>query len=85
MAAAPHLDLIHVGGRVESADRSGVGRLTATVLRQLALDMAFISTSSWDLLHGVTTPSDLKVEVKQTAMECTGTSGTALHLVKPQQ
>ncbi|PSM42559.1 DeoR/GlpR transcriptional regulator [Streptomyces dioscori] len=74
MAAAPHLDLIHVGGKVESANRSSVGRLAATVLRQLALDLAFISTSSWDLLRGVTTPSDLKVEVKQTAMECTGTS-----------
>ncbi|WP_413760509.1 DeoR/GlpR family DNA-binding transcription regulator [Streptomyces sp. MMBL 11-3] len=74
LMGAPHLDVIHVGGKVEPANRSSVGRLAATVLRQLALDVAFISTSSWDLLRGVTTPSELKVEVKQAAMECTGTS-----------
>lgn len=33
-----------------------------------------LSTSSWDLLRGVTTPSEPKVEVKQAAMECTGSS-----------
>ncbi|MFD7428677.1 DeoR/GlpR family DNA-binding transcription regulator [Streptomyces sp. NPDC059818] len=74
LMAAPHLDIIHVGGQVEPSNRSSVGRLAATVLRQLALDMAFISTSSWDLLRGVTTPSEPKVEVKQAAMECTGSS-----------
>lgn len=74
LTAAPHLDVIHTGGRVEPANQSSVGRLAANTLRQLALDVAFVSTSSWDLLRGVTTPSEPKVEVKQTAMECTGRS-----------
>ncbi|MGP2439850.1 DeoR/GlpR family DNA-binding transcription regulator [Streptomyces sp. JW3] len=66
----PHLDLVHVGGRVDVSNRSSVGRLAADTLRQLALDVAFISTSSWDLLRGITTPSEAKVEVKQAAMAC---------------
>ncbi|MET8555527.1 DeoR/GlpR family DNA-binding transcription regulator [Streptomyces sp. NPDC004959] len=74
LMASPHLDVIHVGGRVEPANRSSVGRLAARTLRQLALDLAFISTSSWDRLRGVTTPSELKVEVKEAAMECAGSS-----------
>lgn len=70
LMAAPHLDILHIGGQVDVANRSSVGRLAAATLRQLALDLAFISTSSWDLLRGVTTPSEPKVEVKQAAMEC---------------
>lgn len=69
MTEAPHLEIIHVGGQVEAANRSTVGRLAAATLRHLALDMAFISTSSWDLLRGVTTPSDAKVEVKRAALD----------------
>lgn len=74
LMAAPHLDIVHIGGQVDVSNRSTVGRLAAATLRQLALDIAFISTSSWDLLRGVTTPSEPKVEVKQAAMECAGTS-----------
>ncbi|WP_367126321.1 DeoR/GlpR family DNA-binding transcription regulator [Streptomyces phytohabitans] len=69
MAEGPHLEIIHTGGRAEVANRSTVGRLAAATLRELALDLAFLSTSSWDLLRGVTTPSDAKVEVKRAALE----------------
>ncbi|MFE3598821.1 DeoR/GlpR family DNA-binding transcription regulator [Streptomyces sp. NPDC059096] len=68
LMSAPHLDLVHVGGLVDVSNRSSVGRLAANTLRDLALDIAFVSTSSWDLLRGVTTPSESKVEVKQAAM-----------------
>ncbi|ONK13980.1 DeoR/GlpR family DNA-binding transcription regulator [Streptomyces sp. MP131-18] len=64
----PDIEVIHSGGRIEHANRSAVGRLAALTLGQLALDVAFVSTSSWDLTHGVTTPSAAKVEVKQAAM-----------------
>ncbi|MFD8570603.1 DeoR/GlpR family DNA-binding transcription regulator [Streptomyces sp. NPDC057694] len=74
LIAAPHLDIVHIGGRVDVENRSSVGRLAAATLRQLALDIAFISTSSWDLLRGVTTPSEPKVEVKQAAMESAASS-----------
>jgi len=36
--------------------------------RQLVADIAILSTSSWDLERGVTTPSAPKVEVKRAAM-----------------
>lgn len=65
---AENMELVHVGGRVDVSNRSSVGRLAADTLRQLALDIAFISTSSWDLLRGTTTPSESKVDVKQAAM-----------------
>ncbi|MFJ5173000.1 DeoR/GlpR family DNA-binding transcription regulator [Streptomyces griseoviridis] len=68
LMSAPHFDLVHTGGLVDVSNRSSVGRLAANTLRDLALDIAFISTSSWDLLRGVTTPSEMKVEVKQAAM-----------------
>lgn len=64
----PDVEVIHTGGRTEHANRSTVGRLAALTLGQLAIDLAFISTSSWDLRRGVTTPSAPKVEVKQAAM-----------------
>ncbi|WP_019544707.1 DeoR/GlpR family DNA-binding transcription regulator [Streptomyces sulphureus] len=65
---ASHLTVIHVGGQVEPDNHSSVGRLAAATIRQLAFDVAFVSTSSWDLVRGVTTPSAPKVEVKQAAM-----------------
>lgn len=64
----PEVTVIHVGGQVEPDNRSSVGRLAAATIGQLAFDVAFVSTSSWDLLRGVTTPSAAKVEVKQAAM-----------------
>jgi DeoR/GlpR family transcriptional regulator of sugar metabolism len=42
--------------------------LAAATLRQLVADIAFLSTSSWDLERGVTTPSSPKVDVKRAAM-----------------
>ncbi|OEV07927.1 DeoR/GlpR family DNA-binding transcription regulator [Streptomyces nanshensis] len=68
LCGARHLEVIHIGGRVEPDNRSSVGRLAAATVSHLALDTAFISTSSWDLIRGVTTPSEQKVEVKQAAM-----------------
>lgn len=69
LADMPHVDVIHTGGLLDHPNRSGVGRLAAATLRQIALDLAIISTSSWDLQRGITTPSEPKVEVKQVAMQ----------------
>jgi DeoR/GlpR family transcriptional regulator of sugar metabolism len=69
LAGAKHVDVIHVGGRLDHENRSSVGSLAAATLRQVNVDMAFISTSSWDLHKGTTTPSASKVEVKQAALE----------------
>ncbi|QPZ38234.1 DeoR/GlpR family DNA-binding transcription regulator [Paramicrobacterium chengjingii] len=61
-------ELITVGGRVDRDNQSTVGLLAANMLDDLAVDIALLSTSSWDLRHGVTTPSEAKVEVKRAAL-----------------
>ncbi|MCU1716920.1 DeoR/GlpR family DNA-binding transcription regulator [Pseudomonas sp. 5P_3.1_Bac2] len=66
---APHVTVIHTGGQLDHSNRSSVGNLAVVTLRQIVTDIAFISTSSWDLRRGLTTPSVLKVEVKQAAMQ----------------
>jgi DeoR/GlpR family transcriptional regulator of sugar metabolism len=67
LSGATHVSVIHTGGQLEHL--SSVGPLAASTLRQVVLDVAFISASSWDLRRGVTTPSAAKVEVKLAAME----------------
>lgn len=65
----PSVDLIAVGGRVERSNLSTMGRLARLVLSELSIDVAFVSSSSWDLQHGVTTPVEAKVEAKRAAIE----------------
>jgi DeoR/GlpR family transcriptional regulator of sugar metabolism len=70
----PDVDLICVGGRVETANRSTAGRLATLALRELSLDIAFLSSSSWDVAHGVTTPVEAKVDVKRAALAAATTT-----------
>lgn len=70
----PGVDLICLGGRVETANRSTAGRLAALTLRELSLDIAFLSSSSWDVSHGVTTPVEAKIDVKRAALAAATTS-----------
>ena len=64
----PSVDLISVGGRVDPDNQSTIGRLAALTLAELSLDIAFLSSSSWDARHGVTTPVEAKIEAKRAAM-----------------
>ncbi len=66
---APHVTVIHTGGQLDHSNHSCVGGLAVATLRQVVTDIAFVSTSSWDLRRGITTPSALKLEVKQGIME----------------
>lgn len=66
--------VLHTGGRVEAINRSTVGPFAATMLRAINVDIAFISTSSWDLAHGITSPHEGKIEVKRAAMESASSS-----------
>ncbi|MBD2813482.1 DeoR/GlpR transcriptional regulator [Xenorhabdus sp. Flor] len=65
----PQLSLFHTGGQVDKRNYSCVGNSAAMVLRTLNVDIAFISTSSWDLEHGISTPHEEKVLVKQAVLE----------------
>ena len=54
---------------VDQRNYSCVGNSAAMLLRSLNIDVAFISTSSWDLEHGLSTPHEEKVLVKQALLE----------------
>ncbi|EUL74862.1 hypothetical protein P831_03438 [Klebsiella aerogenes UCI 28] len=58
-------ELIHTGGRLCRENQSTVGHLTAKMLENLFIDVAFISASSWNL-RGLSTPNENKAIVKQT-------------------
>jgi len=64
----PAIDLFHVGGRVDKRNYSCVGLSAANFVKALNIDLAFLSTSSWDLKHGISTPYEGKAEVKQTVI-----------------
>ncbi|OOL21298.1 DeoR family transcriptional regulator, partial [Klebsiella aerogenes] len=50
-------ELIHTGGRLCRENQSTVGHLTAKMLENLFIDVAFISASSWNL-RGLSTPNE---------------------------
>jgi len=68
LAEARHVKVIHTGGVLDHDNITAIGTLAADTLRNLATDIAFISSSAWDLQRGITTPSEAKVEVKKAAM-----------------
>lgn len=70
----PSIELFHIGGRVDRRNRSVVGDIAARSMSEFNLDLAFISTSSWDLNRGSTTPSEAKVMLKRAAMRAAATS-----------
>lgn len=65
----PHIETIHTGGVVDVSSGSSSGRLAARMLESINLDLFFLSTGTWDLPHGVTTPSMDKVELKLAAIK----------------
>ncbi|OIN05548.1 DeoR/GlpR family DNA-binding transcription regulator [Oceanisphaera psychrotolerans] len=65
----PQLTLFHTGGLVDTRNRSCVGQAAASLLQSLNLDLAFISSSSWELERGMSTPAEDKVMVKQALLQ----------------
>lgn len=57
-------NLYHTGGKVDRKNQSCIGDKAAKMLRGLNIDVAFVSTSSWNQ-RGISTPSEDKVLVKQ--------------------
>lgn len=60
-----HINLFHTGGQVDLRNRSCIGSSAANFLLTLNIDVAFISTSSWDITHGISTPEEGKALVKK--------------------
>ncbi|WP_309486182.1 DeoR/GlpR family DNA-binding transcription regulator [Ancylobacter mangrovi] len=69
LAAAAHCQLCHTGGRVDRENQSCIGNRAADMVKQFNFDIAFISTSSWGM-RGISTPSEDKIAVKTSAVEC---------------
>ncbi|MDP0919045.1 hypothetical protein Q6272_28745, partial [Klebsiella pneumoniae] len=51
---AQQVTVIHTGGQLDHDNHSSVGGLAVATLRQVVTDIAFVSTSSWDLHRGIT-------------------------------
>lgn len=64
----PNIETIHTGGLVDVPSGSSCGRLAAETLTSINLDLFFLSTGTWSMSRGVTTPSLDKVEVKLAAL-----------------
>lgn len=60
-------DIIFIGGELHKTNHSTVGQIAADVLATLNIDLAFISTSSWNK-KGLSTPDSRKVVVKKAAI-----------------
>lgn len=58
--------LYHTGGEVLRDNKSCVGETAAHIISRLNLDLAFLSTSSWDD-EWISTPSESKIAVKLAA------------------
>jgi len=64
----PGIQTIHTGGSVDISSASSSGPLAAATVASISLDLFFMSTGTWDLSHGVTTPETEKVLLKRAAM-----------------
>ncbi|WP_456268977.1 DeoR/GlpR family DNA-binding transcription regulator [Kushneria sp. AK178] len=69
LAQHSHIELFHTGGRVNPDNHSTVGPAVVEFLRHINVDIAFLSSSSWHLERGVTTPDDAKIMIKQQLLQ----------------
>ncbi|WP_026537168.1 DeoR/GlpR family DNA-binding transcription regulator [Arthrobacter sp. 9MFCol3.1] len=67
--AHPHIEAIHTGGAVDPSSASSSGRIAAEAIKGINIDLFFLSTGTWNMSRGVTTPSMDKVEMKLAALE----------------
>lgn len=68
LSSSGKCELIHIGGSVCKENFSTTGALAAEFLKNISIDIAFISTSSWNL-KGLTTPNENKIPVKKAILE----------------
>lgn len=63
------INLFHTGGKVDKRNFSSAGISAANFVRALNIDIAFISSSSWDIERGISTPYEDKAILKQSVIE----------------
>lgn len=62
--------LYHTGGEVLRDNKSCIGETSARVISGLNLDLAFLSSSSWNA-EWISTPNEAKIAVKQAILKAT--------------
>ncbi|OCG06905.1 alkaline phosphatase [Gilliamella sp. wkB178] len=65
----PHITLYHTGGLVNSRNYSCMGNSAANFFNLINIDIAFLSSSSWDLKRGMSTPDEGKSSVKKAVIK----------------
>lgn len=63
----------HTGGKIDRENKSCVGAKAAQTIKEFNIDLAFISTSSWNQ-RGISTPMEDKVVVKRAICNVSKTS-----------
>lgn len=64
LIAHANCTVYHTGGKIDRENKSSVGNQAARTIREFNIDLAFISTSSWNQ-RGISTPAEEKVVVKR--------------------
>lgn len=67
------LQLIHIGGELNRENLSSVGTIAAETIEKINIDVAFISSSSWDI-RGLSTPDASKIPVKKAILKVSHTN-----------
>ncbi|TIC80273.1 DeoR/GlpR family DNA-binding transcription regulator [Nocardioides sp. GY 10127] len=65
----PHVETVHIGGRVDTDSGSSCGVLATRMLEAFHLDVFFLSTGAWSVARGVTAPTADKLDLKRAVME----------------
>lgn len=68
LIAIPAVRVLHVGGELDPVSGSSGGRFAVRTVRDIAIDVCFLSTGSWSIERGVTADELEKVDLKESAM-----------------
>ena len=66
-------EIYHTGGKIDRENQSSIGSKVAEFLKGMNIDIAFISSSSWNL-KGLSTPCENKILVKQAITQAAHTN-----------
>lgn len=72
LIANSECEIYHTGGKIDKANKSSIGIKAAQTIREFNIDLAFISTSSWNQ-RGISTPLEEKVVVKKAICDVANT------------
>lgn len=65
----PYIQLYHTGGLVDQRNHSSIGNIAAQFFNSVNIDIAFLSSSSWDIQRGLSTPHEGKAIVKKAVLQ----------------